>query len=51
VPIIEMTRGLVLHGQLPTVQAIGASALAGAVALQCGHAVFTTMQRRFADVL
>lgn len=51
VPIIETMRGLVLHGQLPAASAVAMAALSGAVAMQCGHAIFATMQRRFADVL
>lgn len=51
VPIIEMVRGMVLHGQLPDAGGAAAAALIGAVVLQCGYAVFASLQRRFADVL
>lgn len=51
VPIIEMTRGLLLHGQVPAASTVGIAALVGAAVLQAGHAVFASMQRRFADVL
>lgn len=51
VPIIEMMRGLVLHGEMPAASVIGGAVVAGAIAMHCGHAVFVTMQRRFADVL
>ena len=51
VPIIEMARGLVLHGELPPAPQVALVALAGAVCVQLGHAVFTMLHRRFADVL
>jgi lipopolysaccharide transport system permease protein len=51
VPIIEMTRGMVLRGELPSPVAVFASAAVGALVLQVGHAVFAAQQRRFADVL
>ena len=50
-PIIEMARGLVLHGQLPPASQVFSVLLVGALLLQIGHAVFTAMHRRFADVL
>ena len=51
VPIIETTRGLILHGELPVLRDLAAVALVGALSVQFGHAVFTSQYRRFADVL
>jgi lipopolysaccharide transport system permease protein len=51
VPIIESTRGIVLHGQAPQIAQLAWVALAGVVAIHAGHALFTSLHRRFADVL
>jgi lipopolysaccharide transport system permease protein len=51
VPIIEMARGLVLHGSLPDAGTVLTTLVVGALAMQIGHAVFTARHRRFADVL
>lgn len=51
VPILSMTRGMVLHGELPDPATVLTMLAIGAACIQIGHAVFTAKYRRFADVL